>query len=169
MAQLLLQRIKEYQNVKTPKSNKIEDSTISTLLLVDDNGEVRFEGFACENAGESTDKSGTDKRIVAREYYLQWCVSSKNGSLARKFPKWSSKNGKSIVIWVKNDEVPNFNNRLIRIHTGNGPANTEGCILPGLSESGTGLVGNSVLACNKLFTEIEKIGIENITLIVTEI
>ena len=76
-------------------------------------------------------------------------------------------NGRNKAIWVKRD--PSFDNRLIRIHTGNGPAHTEGCILPGLTDNKNGTVGASVDACHQLFTQLDKIGIQNIQFIIKEI
>lgn len=167
MFTLLIERTKEYRNVVTPNNSKIEDSTISVLKLLSPEHILIWKGYCCENIGPSTDASGTDKRIMPGSYHLDWCASNKNGALSKKYPQYKLPNGKNKAIWVKRD--PKFDQRLIRIHTGNGPANTEGCILPGLSTSGTGLVGNSVEACHQLFTHIDKIGIENIELVILEI
>lgn len=48
--------------------------------------------------------------------------------------------------------VPNYSG--VRIHTGNVPADTEGCILPGLDRLPKS-VGRSVLAFNTLFAQIQ--------------
>lgn len=48
--------------------------------------------------------------------------------------------------------VPNYSG--IRIHTGNTPADTEGCILPGLDRLPK-RVGRSMLAFNPLFAQIQ--------------
>ena len=131
MFRLHLKRFKEYKNVVTPNSSKVEDSTISHLVLHDPNGNILWKGFACENIGPSTDVSGTDKRIVARTYQLRWTPSNKNGSLARKFPRWKTKDGRNLAIAFENNEVPGFNQRLIRIHTGNSAKDSLGCIIVG--------------------------------------
>jgi len=47
--------------------------------------------------------------------------------------------------------VPNYSG--VRIHPGNKPADTEGCVLPGLDRLPMG-VGRSVLAFNPLFDKI---------------
>lgn len=48
--------------------------------------------------------------------------------------------------------VPNYSG--VRIHPGNTPADTDGCILPGLDRLAKG-VGRSVLAFNPLFDQIK--------------
>jgi Family of unknown function (DUF5675) len=48
-------------------------------------------------------------------------------------------------------DVPNRSN--IRIHWGNYPKDTEGCILVGLTYS-TDFIGQSILAFTKLYTQI---------------
>lgn len=158
MTELILQRISEHKNV-TSNKGKTEDSTIGSLKLID-NGTTLFSGFSCENAGPSTDVAMQDKRIMPGTYSLEWSASSKNSNKA--LGRWRNK-----VLWVKRD--PAFNKRLIRIHTGNYPSDTEGCILPGESNSGKGYVNSSVSATIKLFEAIDKIGVDNVKLTVKEI
>lgn len=158
MRTLELTRIAEYRNVKDLKG-RTEDSTIGTLILKDAD-KVLFKGFSCENTGPSTDESGKDRRIVGGKYSLEWANSTKNSN--KKLGRWQNK-----VLWVKRDEA--FNKRLIRIHVGNFPTDTEGCILPGLSENKKGAVNSSVNAVIELFNAIDKIGVENVELIVKDL
>lgn len=159
MNQLILQRLSEHKNVVSNKG-KVEDSTIGSLTLIDSKGAVLFKGFSCENIGPSTDASMTDKRIMPGTYTLEWSRSTKNGN--KSLGKWQNK-----VLWVKRD--PKFDSRLIRIHTGNYPSDTEGCILPGESKSANGYVNSSVSAVTKLFNAIEKLGVSTVKLIIKEI
>lgn len=158
MATLELTRIAEYKNVKDLKG-RTEDSTIGTLILKDGD-KVLFKGFSCENIGPSTDESGKDRRIVGGKYSLEWANSTKNGN--KKLGRWQNK-----VLWVKRDEA--FNKRLIRIHVGNFPTDTEGCILPGLSENKKGAVNSSVNAVIELFNAIDKVGVENVEFIIKDL
>lgn len=51
-------------------------------------------------------------------------------------------------------DVPGFTG--IRIHPGNTSANTEGCLLVGLTWSGSDFIGSSRLAFNALFDKIKE-------------
>lgn len=159
MALLLLQRTKEYKDVTDLKGRK-EDSTLGTLMLTDDKGEILFKGHTCENSGPSTDEAMKDKRIVSGEYSLEWAKSTKNGN--KSLGRWQNK-----VLWVKRDA--NFDKRLIRIHVGNFPTDTEGCILVGETISNKGCINSSVSAITKLFNAIDKIGVNNVKLVIKEI
>lgn len=158
MAELILQRLSEHSNV-TDNKGRTEGSTIGSLKLIDGQT-VLFSGFTCENAGPSTDEAMKDKRIMPGIYSLAWSSSSKNSN--QKLGKWRNK-----VLWVKRDE--SFDKRLIRIHVGNYPTDTEGCILPGMSKSSKGFVNSSVEAVIKLFNEIDKLGANNVKFIIKEI
>lgn len=153
---IVLQRIKEYQKVVTPKSSKIEDSTIGTFKMFEDGKEI-FSCFCCENIGPSTDASGTDKRIMPRTYYFKWYDSSKNGPLAKKYPEYNSKTpGRYKALLLFTPELPSFEGRYILIHTGNGPAHTAACLLLGLNDYKNGTIGGSVQAVYKFFKQVEK-------------
>lgn len=159
MAELILQRISEHKDVIDTKGRK-ENSTLGSITLYSDDKKVLFQGFTCENDGPSTDEPMKDKRIVSGTYTLEWATSSKNGNKA--LGKWQNK-----VLWVKRDVA--FNKRLIRIHVGNFPTDTEGCILVGESKSTKGCVNSSVSAITKLFNAVNQVGVENVKLIVKEI
>lgn len=183
---LLVQRKKEYKNVNTPGSDKIEDSTISNVRLIKEKTDtqeeqVLFKCYCCENIGPSTDTPKQDKRIVARDYKLRWSSSGVNGGLKKYHPDWAANSergkklitdgttGSNIVIWLTSPENPNFANRRIHIHIGNGPASTFGCLLFGNTDNENGTVGQSTAAIYEFFNIVEKIGIENITLSIKEI
>lgn len=158
--QLILQRVKEYDSV-TSNKGKTEPSTIGELTLVSATGVEVFKGYTCENIGPSTDASGTDKRIVAREYQLSWTPTSQNSNN-------SLGDYKNNAILLSMKDNPKFAQRRILIHVGNYPSDTLGCILVGTSTN-KGYVSNSVKAIIKLYDIIQKVGIDNVTLIVKEI
>ena len=161
MYKLVLQRLKEYKNVKDLKG-KVEDSTIGSIKLFDDD-KVLFEGYTCENIGPSTDKPRQDKRIIARTYDLEWTTTTKNDN--KTLGKWQN----NAILLTCDKELPNFRNRRILIHIGNYPSDTEGCILVGEEQTNSGAVSKSVVAIIRLFNLIEKIGIDNVKLEVNEI
>lgn len=158
MATLIIERLKEFDKV-TDLKGRSEPSTTGKATLMDD-GKVIWQGASCENGGPDTDTPKQDKRIVAREYDLEWTKSSKNANKA--LGKWQNK-----CLWVTCDkELESFRGRRILLHTGNFPADTEGCILIGKNENGKGAVNSSVVAITELFNHIDKIGVENVKLIV---
>lgn len=166
---LILQRQQEFKEVIKPGVSKKEGSTLGTIELVAENGNVLFKGATCENIGPATDTPMKDKPIVARTYQLEWTDSSKNASLAKKYPEYKCSNGRNKAIWVKCKELPEFASRRILIHVGNFPQDTEGCILVGEVASKHGSVNTSIPAIYKLFKAIENVGIENVELEVRDI
>ena len=167
MFQITLQRKKEYKQVAW-QDKKPEDSTIGELQVEKD-GKVIFKCATCENGGESTDTPNQDKRIVAREYYLEWTDSSTNGATAKAYPKWKADNGRNVAVWLKTKELPSFASRRVLIHSGNAPTHTLGCILIGYTDNGNGTISNSSACVNDLFLLLEHHGIENFKLVIKEI
>lgn len=178
---LLVQRVKEYKAIKKPNVERIEDSTLGDVNLINnETQESLFKCFCCENIGPSTDTIKQDKRIVARDYKLSWTSSTKNASLVRKYPEWSAQSemgkalvkdgtqGSNIAIWVTTPELPSFAGRRILIHVGNYPQDTEGCLLFGYAK-GEGTVSNSIECIKQLFIKLHEVGLENVTLTVKEI
>lgn len=163
----------ECASVKKPNSTApAEPSTLGRLEVIDteNKDKVLYTCYTCENGGPSTDASGKDKRITSRDYSLEWTDSARNGSVARKYPKFK-RGERNLAVWVTCDEVlPYFRNRRILIHAGNYPQDTLGCILLGKSKNTqAGWVSNSVEAVREFFEILEKIGIENTYLRVMEI
>lgn len=180
MHTITLQRKEYYKGVRQ-KDGTIEDATIGNVTITDNNGVVIWRCFSLENGGDSTDESGKDKRIVARDYSLRWSSSNMNKSLARKYPQWArtSQLGKelvkdgttseAVVIWLNTNEVPHFNKRRILIHIGNTSKDTLGCILLGYSNPKNGTIGQSADCIKSFFEKIKEIGIENTILKIKEI
>lgn len=167
---LLLQRDSEHKNVKHPNSEKLEDSTLGTITLTNnETGEVLFNGFTCENIGPSTDTPNQDRRIVARTYKMKWTNSSTNRALSKTYPKYKM-GDRNKAIWIQNPEDPKFDSRRILIHVGNYPQDTLGCLLIGKSRNQkVGTVSNSIAAIHELYEVIEKLNIDEIDLVVKEI
>lgn len=162
MYKCVLQREKEYENVKHPTDHKkpVEGSTIGTFTVYDEDDTVLFECKTVENAGPSTDTPKQDKRIVAREYQLYW-TSSGNVPLPKSF--------KPKCISLKTDELPSFKDRRIHIHAGNFPQDTLGCILLNAKDNCNGTCSTSTPTVEKFYQLVKDRGIENFVLIVKEI
>lgn len=163
---LELQRIAEFKDIiKPPKGDKKykkEDSTLGIVNLYDDKGDSLFTCYSCENIGESTDTPMQDKRIIARDYQLEWTNTSKNSS-----PMLGDYKHKAL--WLKTKELESFAKRRILIHTGNYPQDTEGCLLFGYTENKNGTISRSTDCIIDFFNLVKKLGVENITLRVKEI
>ena len=169
-----LTRLYEIRAVKHPTKPDLlaENSTLGKIEVLDMQNKEKciWQGFTCENGGPSSDVSGSDKRIVSRDYDMEWCESGKNASLSRKYPKFK-RGERNLAIWITCDDImPSIRKRLIRIHTGNAPQDTQACILIGKSmNKEQGWINNSVEGVKEFFETIEKIGIENCFLRVTDI
>lgn len=143
--------------------NKREDSTLGSVVLEDVNGKELWKGYSLENIGPSTDTPNQDRRIVAREYQLEWTSTTKNSN--SKLGKFKNK---ALLVTCK--ELPSFRHRRILIHTGNYPQDTEGCILLGKGvDKKQGIILKSVDAINELFAILDKLSIKEVSLKVEEI
>lgn len=163
-----LQRNAYFKQVKQPKG-RVEDVTIGALTMTDESGRVIFECATLENGAPSTDKSGLDKRIVARDYKLKWYNSTKNENVAKQYPQWRTADGRAKAPLLYTPELPSFESRCILIHLGNYARDTEGCILLGEKGSGKGgVIANSAMTCHAFMRNLDIVGIENVTLRVLE-
>lgn len=158
-------------------------STLSTIVVTDDNGKKVWEGCGCEPAGPSTDVSGINKRILPGEYKITFTDSARNGSFSRKYAdKWNptkfftqypqykySANitGRNVTLWVINGT--NFDHRRILIHVGNSAKDSRGCYLLGKWRNvNTMTVSNSIAALDELYSLVLKVGPENFKYIIKE-
>lgn len=167
---ILLTRLVEVANAYNPR--KPEPATIGKLEVIDTQAKnkVLATFYTCENGGPSTDTPMQDKRIVSRDYSLEWTDSSKNGSLAKKYPKYKIGSRNKAILLTCDEVLKSFRNRRILIHVGNTSADTLGCILLGKTKNEKmGWVSNSVEAVKEFFELIEKIGINNCYLRIKEI
>jgi hypothetical protein len=154
----------EYDSGTNSKSSTIGTFTIDNDIL---------SGYILEPYGTSTIESGKDKRIPAGEYNLTWHLSENFTK-----DKYSKKNKGRYL----NNGFPKLFNgsvsqsRGILIHIGNTGMDSEGCLLPGQSIAVTTInnkkyatgVESSTDTFYKLIDYIEKQGIENVKIIITE-
>ena len=159
MLKILVQREKEYAGI-TKNDSKAEGSTVGTLRIYDEKGENIFTCFTLENEGASTDESGKDKRITARDYKLEWTNTS--------VPVPSEYKGRGLLLTC-DDVLPSFRNRRILIHIGNYPQDSLGCILLGMINKNNGIIQNSTNAVREFYNIVNKYGAENFTLSIKEI
>ncbi|OEJ13469.1 hypothetical protein BFL38_01600 [Brachyspira hampsonii] len=163
MFKIIIQREKEYQNISKPKSDKkTEGSTIGSLNILDERENNIFNCFTLENIGPSTDEENKDKRIIARNYKLEWTVTSLKNVIPKEY------NNKALLITC-DDVLPSFRNRRILIHVGNYPQDTLGCILLGAVNKDNGIIEQSLKAVKEFYDIISKYGAENFIITINEI
>ncbi len=167
MFNIIIARKKEYTGIKKEGRAKIEGSTIGTLNIYETEGnlypsgeeENLFDCFTLENEGASTDKAGQDKRIMPREYNIEW--TSTSVTVPKKYK------GQGLLLSC-DSVLPSFRKRRILIHIGNYPQDTEGCILLGLKDNDNGTIGQSTDAVLQFYNFIKERGVENFRLIIKE-
>ena len=82
---------KRYKILLTRTAEPNGDCTLGKLDIIDLQGKGLPTIFTCytlERGGNSTDEAGKAKRIVARDYELEWTDTARNGNLAKKYPKF---------------------------------------------------------------------------------
>lgn len=170
---MAIQDGKRYKILLTRTDEIPLNTTIGRVEVIDLQGKGSPTIYTCyslENGGPSTDLSGKDKRIVARDYTLEWVESSRNGNLAKNYPEFK-RGDKNLAILLACDGVMlKFRDRKILIHIGNSEKDTLGCILLGKGKNVSGgTITNSIVCVKEFYNLLEKIGIENCFLRILEI
>lgn len=165
---------KRYKILLTRTCEPNADCTLGKLDIIDLQGQghpVIYTCWTLERGNPSTDEVGKAKRIVARDYELEWTDSARNGNLAKKYPEFKCANGRNKALLLTCDSVlPKFRNRRVLIHIGNYAKDSLGCILLGKFKSKAHANVSDSIECVKEFYElIEKIGAENCFLRIGEI
>lgn len=168
MFNIIVKRQKEYTGIQKPNKTKIEGSTIGVVNIVETAGrfypngseKILWECFSLENEGESTDTAGQDKRIIAREYNIEWTTTSVC------VPKSFKEQG---ILLSCDSVLPSFRRRRILIHIGNYPQDTLGCLLFGYKDNGNGTIGKSTDAITDFYNFVKEREIGNFRLIIKEI
>ena len=110
-----------------------------------------IEGYMLEPKGPSTTESGMNQRIPEGTYDLTKNVGSKYG------------------LRLSNDQVPK--SRAILIHSGNTPANTRGCLLPGPTTSTNyvgGAAGSSGRMVRQIVNHFDNVGYDGASIIIRD-
>lgn len=168
MFNIIVDRQKEYEGIQKPNKTKIEGATIGIVNIYETEGrfypngseESLLQCYSLENAGASTDIAGQDKRIIAREYNIEWTAT---GVCVPKKYK-----GQGLLLSC-DSVLPSFRRRRILIHIGNYPQDSEGCLLFGKVDNKNGTIGKSTIAIEEFYDFVKARGTENFRLIVREI
>lgn len=118
-----------------------DQSTISKLTISNN----PFTCFILEDTDRGLKQSDSLESIKLRKKFAQTAIPAGKYELVINY---SNRFQKFLPQLLK---VPGFEG--IRIHPGNAPADTEGCLLPGM-EQGTNSVIKSMIAFNKLMNII---------------
>jgi hypothetical protein len=121
-------------------------STISEFSI--DDSEI--SGYILEPQGPSTTLSGLDRRIPTGTYNLDWYNSPSFGKILPR---------------LSNSDVSKT--RYILIHSGNFPAETLGCLMPGASK-GANFVNSSASLTRQIIKHLQSCDINKSSVIITE-
>lgn len=111
-----------------------DDSTLSRMYEVDDEGGLEFECFVLEDELRKIKVPG-ETAISAGVYVIE---SRDEGTMTRKY---RNRYGELHVGMAHLQNVPNF--KYVYIHTGNTDDHTEGCLLVGTGYKPTGVGRNN--------------------------
>lgn len=123
-------------------------------------GDLSIDGVPECHILEDTDRGLTQEmplsEIVKKKIHSVTCIPYGRYEITiTKSERFSKLRGKDVFLPLLND-VPGFSG--IRIHTGNKPEDTEGCLLTGttVAPNNTITAGTSTIAFNNLFNKIQK-------------
>ncbi|GIV45060.1 MAG: hypothetical protein KatS3mg035_2183 [Bacteroidia bacterium] len=108
------------------RTHENEKATLGEFAIYktgEENPQALVTGYTLEPPGPSTTESGKNRRIPTGYYKTQ----------EHRWSGGSEERGNDKVPLLSNNDVPSW--RLILIHTGNYPGETEGCILCGSSQT----------------------------------
>lgn len=123
------------------RTTRTQESTIGELSI---NG--IFECYILEDKDRGLNQGMTLSELANLKVHGQTCIPAGRYEIGITF---SNKFNKYLPLLM---DVPAFAG--IRIHAGNTPENTEGCLLPGQTKEAN-FVGNSRVAFNALFAKIK--------------
>ena len=135
-----------YINIVRTEQNS--ECTMSTVRV----DKFNFSCYCLERPEPDTVEEGKKKRIPVGTYQVIWHETEKNKKLGTSFNLF-------------NDKVPA--KRLILIHIGNIPDNSEGCLLFG-STKGNNSVGNSTSTIYEFYGLFKNVDVTKIRVNITE-
>jgi len=139
--------------IKVKRLYHDHDTTLGALFIGD-----YLVGFTCEDEPRE-DKVAGETRIPAGEYQLG---VRKGSPMAKKYDaRYPEHDG---MLWIK--DVPGF--EYIYFHTGNTEADSEGCILVGLTASVESMSIGRSRACYQDFYSLVRPHVDDCTVIVED-
>ncbi|NNV54533.1 DUF5675 family protein [Limnovirga soli] len=129
------------------------DSTTGKLYI---NG--KFECFILEDQDRELSQSNSIEQIVKSK------VAGKTAIPAGRYKVIINQSARFKTLLPLLLNVPGFSG--IRIHPGNTPADTEGCLLPGISRQSNKVIGSRI-AFSKLFSKMQNANLQNEEIFIT--
>lgn len=131
------------------------ESTVAELRIADADtarNELGF-GYVLERPGPDSSTPNLRLRIPEGSYNLKWRHQTGLATVRPHLP----------VPWLYGETLSD--ERMIYIHNGNFPKNTDGCLLVGATRQ-VDFVGNSVDALRRLKAYLKRVGIDNAKLVI---